>query len=357
VVLDGREVVCFGSNDYLALAAHPEVVGAAAEAAARWGAGSSGSRLTTGGDAQAEELEAELAALKGAEAAVLFPSGYQAGATTIAALAGPDDLVLSDALNHACLIDGCRLSRAAVRVYRHADAEHAASLLADRDRFRRCLIVTDAVFSMDGDLAPLPALCDLAEHNDAWLMVDDAHGTGVLGPGGAGTAHELGVDTRVDIRMGTLSKALGSQGGFVAGSRALVEVLRSRARGFIFSTAPAPPAVGAALAALGVLRREPERRSRLLALACSARRRLQERGWGVPDGVTPIVPLVTGDAASALQLSARLESGGCWAPAIRPPSEPAGTARLRITFTAGHEEGDLLRLLELLGSRDGPTRE
>jgi len=337
----GRELVLLGSNNYLGLANHPALARAARAAVRRWGTGAGGSRLTTGNLPEHEALEAELAAWQGAEAALLFPTGYQAALGTLPALAGPDDLILSDALNHACLIDGCRLSRATVRVYRHADAEHAAELLSDRDRFRRALIVTDGVFSMDGDLAPLPALAALGRTHDAWLVVDDAHGGGVLGPTGAGTAEHVGAE--VTIRIGTLSKALGSEGGYVAGSRTLITWLLNRARSFVFTTAPAPATVAAARAALALVRGEPQRRAALAARAMVLRERLRAAGVPMPAGETPIVPVVFGAPEAALTAAAHLEAAGFRVPAIRPPTVPAGTARLRLSVMASHEPADLER--------------
>jgi 8-amino-7-oxononanoate synthase len=341
VLLDGRPVLVFGSNNYLGLTEHPDVRRAAAAAALEWGTGAGGSRLLTGNLPLHQELETELATLKGAEAALLFPTGYQAATGTIPALAGSGDLILSDALNHASLIDGCRLSRAEVRIYRHGDVNHAQELLADRQRFRRCLIITDGVFSMDGDLAPLRDLTPLAADFDAWLMVDDAHGTGVLGQTGAGTAEHLGVQARVPVQMATLSKALGAQGGFIAGSHELISFLRNRARAFIYSTALAPASAAAALAALRVMRSEPERRRQLRENAARLRGGLQGLGLPVPEGETPVVPVVVGGDREALELSARLEAAGVWAPAIRPPTVPPGTARLRLAVMATHQPCDL----------------
>jgi 8-amino-7-oxononanoate synthase len=336
-VVDGRALTIFGSNDYLGLATHPTVRAAAAAAVQEWGTGAGASRLVTGNLALHESLEAELAAWKGAEAAILFASGYHAAVGTIPALAGAGDLILSDALNHASLIDGCRLSRAELRVYRHGDLEHLDRLLVDRERFRRCLVITDGVFSMDGDLAPLPELVDLSARRDAWLVVDDAHGSGVLGPGGTGTAAALGVAGRVPVQLGTLSKALAAQGGFVAGSQRLVDFLRNRARSFIFSTGLVPAAAAAARAALALAIAEPARRERLRENAAWLRRELAALGFRVPAGETPILPLVLGDERAALQLSDRLAAAGVLVPAIRPPSVPPGTSRLRLTVSASHE--------------------
>jgi 8-amino-7-oxononanoate synthase len=336
-------LLMLGSNDYLGLAGHPAVREAAAAAAREWGAGSGGSRLTSGNLGLHEALEAELADWQGTEAAVLFPSGYQAAVGTIPALVGAGDLILSDALNHACLIDGMRLSRAEVRVYRHADAGHAAELLRDRGAYRRALVVSDGVFSMDGDLAPLPALADVCRQHDAWLMVDDAHGGGVLGPAGVGAAAHLGVAGRVDIRMGTLSKALGAEGGYVAGSAALADWLRNRARSFVFSTAAAPPVVAAARAGVELARAGEGLRERLAHNGRVLRDALAEHGVAEDPGVTPIIPVLIGDAAAAVAAARRLAAEGVWAPAIRPPTVPPGSSRLRLSVTAAHEEPDLRR--------------
>lgn len=340
--VEGRPLLLLASNAYLGLNTHPAVVGAAQAAAAAFGTGSGGSRLVCGTSTLHRELEAALAALKSTEDAVLFGTGYQANVGVLTALAGPRDLILSDELNHASLIDGCRLSGARFLVYRHGDPDHVAALLAaERHRHRRCFIVTDGVFSMDGDVAPLPALADAADRHGAILVVDDAHATGVLGPGGAGTAAHFGLTGRVPVQVGTLSKALGSEGGFVAGSHVLCEYLRNRARPFLFSTAPAPPSVAAALAALRVVEAEPGRRERLLALAARLRGALRDLGFRVPAGETPIIPVVVGDVNRAVDLASVLEEEGVYCPAIRPPSVPPGTSRLRVTVMATHTEEDL----------------
>jgi len=345
--LDGRPALLLGSNSYLGLEQHPRVREAAAQAVAEWGAGSTGSRLTTGCLAPHAALEREIAEWFGAEAAVLFGSGYLANVGAIPALAGRGDLILSDALNHASLIDGVRLSRAETRIYRHADVAHAQALLADRGAFRHCLLVTDGVFSMDGDLAPLTALAALAEEHDAWLMVDDAHGIGVLGATGGGSAEDAGAP--VPIRMGTLSKALGAEGAFIAGSAALVDWLRNRARTAIYSTAPAPASVAAARAAIQLVRESPERRATLRARADFWRSGLRALGFNVPEGITPIVPVLLGEAGLTLEFAARLEAEGVFATPIRPPTVPDGTARLRATVSAAHSEAELREALATFG--------
>jgi 8-amino-7-oxononanoate synthase len=334
VVLDGREMLLLGSNNYLDLAAHPLVVEGAMAAARGFGAGSGASRLVSGATQLHADLEARLAGFVGAEAVLLFSSGYLANVSTIQALVGEGDVVFSDALNHASIIDGCRLSHARVEVYPHGDLA-ALERLLERTPGRRRLLVSDTVFSMEGDEADVAALAAMAERFDAMLMLDESHALGVLGPDGAGLVVEQGAAGSVDVRMGTLSKALGSAGGFIAGSAALVHLLRHRARGFVFDTAPAPPSVGAALAALDVIAAEPERRHRLLDLSARLRAGLEGAGLKPQPGRSAIVPLVIGDADAAMAVAARMREAGVLAPAIRPPSVPPGTSRLRLTVSAG----------------------
>jgi 8-amino-7-oxononanoate synthase len=333
-------LVNLASNDYLGLAADPRVAEAAAEAARTWGAGSGASRLVTGGTALHRELEQALAAWKGAEDCVVFSSGYLANTGTIGALVGPGDAVASDALNHASIVDGCRTSRADVRVFAHRDTGALDEALgaARAAGARRLLVVTDGVFSMDGDAADLPALCDVADAHDAMVMVDDAHGCGVLGPQGRGTAAAQGCSGRVHVHVGTLSKAFGSAGGYVTGSAPLCDWLRNRARGFVFDTAPVPAAAGAALAALRIAAAEPVRRERAIALA---HRLAAALGVGAP--AAAIVPLVVGESGTALRLAAALEAEGLLCTAIRPPTVPPGTARLRFALSAVHTTEDVDR--------------
>lgn len=343
-----RRVLHLCSNGYLGLATHPTVTEAAAGAARAYGAGTGAARLVTGAQDLHRDLEEELAAWKGTEDALLFSSGYLANLGVLGALAGRGDTIVSDELNHASIVDGCRLSRAEVRVYRHGDVEHAERLLADAPGRR--VLVTDGVFSMDGDLAPLPELCDAAERHGAAVVVDDAHGSGVLGPDGRGTAAALGCEERVHALVATLSKALGSQGGYVAGSAALVAWLRNRARSFVFDTSSAPPTVAAARAALGVARAEPWRRTTALARAAQLRDGLRAAGWEVPDTATTIVPVVVGGAGAALALMQRLLDHDVLAVAIRPPTVPAGTARVRATTLATHSEADVEHALQAFGT-------
>jgi 8-amino-7-oxononanoate synthase len=345
VVLDGRRVLCLASNNYLGLAAHPEVVEAAAGAARRYGAGSGSARLVTGGLTIHDELEARLAAFKGTEAALLFSSGYLANLGTVAALVGPGDAVFSDELNHASIIDGCRLSRADVHVYRHGDAGHLADRLGAWRRNAgagpRALVVTDSVFSMDGDVAPLPDIVAACDRHGAVLMVDEAHATGVVGPGGRGAVAGFGLEGRVGVVMGTLSKSLGAAGGFIAGSAALCAYLRNRARSFIFDTALPPPTAAAALAALAIVEREPERPVRARRLAGRLAAGLRAAGYDVPDPPAAVVPVVIGAPDAAVGLSARLLDAGVLVTAIRPPSVPDGTSRLRATVMATHTDGEI----------------
>ncbi len=336
LTIAGREFVNFGSNDYLALATDPRLVDAAATAAHEYGWGSGASPVVTGRSELHERLEQRLAEFEGTEAALVFNTGFAANVGTIAALVGESDAIFSDALNHASLIDGCRLSRAAVHVYRHADCGHLEEHLDNAKEFRRRLIVTDSLFSMDGDLAPLPALCELAERHDCMLLIDEAHATGVFGEHGRGVAEHLGVESRVHVRVGTLSKALGASGGFVAGSQRLIDWLANRARTYVYSTAPPPAYCAAALAALEIVEREPERRQRLMSIAAEFRARLASAGLHLGPSASQIIPIILGDERRALSAAAMLRERGIWVPAIRPPTVPAGKSCLRISLTVGH---------------------
>jgi 8-amino-7-oxononanoate synthase len=327
-------LVNLSSNDYLGLAGDPRVIDAAREAAG-WGGGSGASRLVTGGIALHRELERAIARWKRTEDAIVFSSGYLANVGTIPALAGRGDLVCSDELNHASIVDGCRLSRADVRVFPHRDLGALDRLLGGT-RARRKLVVSDGVFSMDGDAAALPGLCAVAEAHGAMVMIDDAHGCGVLGPDGRGTAAAQGSQDGVHVQLGTLSKAFGAAGGYVAGTAALCDWLRNRARAFVFDTAPVPAAAGAALRALEIAAAEPWRRAHALALTRRLADGLAERGFRVAEPAACIVPLVLGEPDVALRVSAALAEAGLLVVAIRPPSVPPGTARLRFTATAAH---------------------
>ncbi len=343
----GREVLLFAGSNYLDLARHPEVVEAAASGAAAYGAAAGGSRLINGNLDIHERLEEELAGFLGTESALVFATGYMANVGVIPALVGRDDVVISDALNHASIVDGCRLSHARTRVFPHGDLDALAELLAEEaGRARRRLLVVDGVYSMDGDLAPLREIRALAKRYDAMLMLDDAHGTGTLGAGGRGSAELQGVLGEMDVVLGTLGKALGSFGAFVAGGSALRELLVNVARSFVFSCALAPPAVEAARAALSLVQREPWRRQALQARADRLRRGLSDRGISTAPSTTHIVPVVLGDNARTMAVCARLLERGFYAQGIRYPSVPEGTARLRITPMATHTEAEIDALVE-----------
>jgi glycine C-acetyltransferase/8-amino-7-oxononanoate synthase len=340
VELDGASVVLLCSNDYLGLAADPRVTTAAAEAAERWGAGAGASPLVAGHLRLHAELEAELARFKDAEACVLFGSGYLANTGVIAALAGRGDVVCSDALNHASIVDGCRLARAETVVYPHGDVEALDAALA-RAPHGRGVVVTDAVFSMDGDLAPLSEIVAVARRRGARVVVDEAHATGIVGPGGRGLVAALGLEREVDVVIGTLGKALGSYGAFACAGAELVAFLVNRARTLIYSTALPPPSVGAALAALDLVRAQPQLVARARANARLLRDALRERGFDVGRGEMPIVPLVVGDPAAAMALCAEALRRGAFAQAIRPPTVPEGSSRLRVVSMATHRPDEL----------------
>lgn len=333
-VVDGRELVVFASNDYLDLARDPRVVKAAADAANEFGAGSGGARLTTGTQPPHVRLESALAKFKGSEAALLYGTGYMANVGAISALVGKGDAVLSDELNHASIIDGCRLSGADVLVYRHGDMDDLDRKLGACREHRRRLAVSDGVFSMDGDILDLPRFLEVTRRHDAFSMVDEAHATGVVGPTGRGLAEHFSCELP-DVLMGTLSKALGSEGGFVCGSKLLVEYLRNMSRPFIFSTAPGAPAMAAALAALEVLVAEPERVAKLRENVALFVSELAHHGISVR-GETAIVPIVVGDEKRALAASAALEELGFLVPAIRYPTVARGAARLRVALMSAH---------------------
>jgi len=353
VTLDGRPVLLLCSNNYLGLADHPRVRSAAAEAAMRWGAGAGASRLISGNMQLHRHLEERLAEFKGYEAALLFGSGYLANTGTIAALAGRGETIFSDELNHASIIDGCRLSRAETFVYRHGDVEHLAWGLGEAEG-RGSLIVTDGVFSMDGDVAPLEDLARLARRHKCRLMVDEAHATGALGPGGRGSVAAAGLRDEVDVVMGTLGKALGSYGAYVCASRELTEYLVNTARPFVFSTAPPPTVVAASLAALELLESHPHRVEHLGANAATLRAALAAEGLSVGGSETQIVPVAVGDAGATMELCERVLERGIFAQGIRPPTVPEGSSRLRFTVMATHRAGELERAAKLVGAA---TRE
>jgi 8-amino-7-oxononanoate synthase len=343
---NGRRLLSFSCNDYLNLTQHPAIKAAAIAATERYGVGSGASRLVTGNHPLHAEVEARLARLKGTEAACVFGSGFLANTGIIPALAGPDDLVLLDELAHACLWAGARLSRATVLAFRHNDTDHVDALLrTHRARHPRALIATDGVFSMDGDLAPLVDLGQIARRHDAWLLADDAHGIGVVG-GGRGSAFADAEPADVPLQMGTLSKAIGAYGGYLCASQPVIELMHNRARTLIYSTGLPPATLAAAIAALDLIARDPDYAALPLAKA-----RAFTRLAGLPEAQSPIVPVVLGDAQSAVAASRRLEREGFLAIAIRPPTVPAGTARLRLAFTAAHPDAEIERLADLVRQR------
>src|SRR5262245_29736809 len=348
VVLDGKPVLLLCSNNYLGLADPPRVREAAADAAMRWGVGAGASRLVSGTMTVHRRLEERLAAFKGARSALLFGSGYLANIGVVGALAGTGEVVFFDELNHASIIDGCRLARAETFVYRHADVEHLAWGMRQSEG-RGALVVTDAVFSMDGDVAPLEEIVELAQRHRVRVAVDEAHGTGCLGPCGRGAVAEAGVEDDVDVVIGTLSKALGSYGAFVACDHAMAQLLINSARPFIFSTAPPPPAVAGALAALELLIEQPRRVDKLQANADVLREELARERFEVSGSTTQIVPIVIGDAAQAMRVCELAIERGVFAQAIRPPTVPEGTSRLRLAVMASHSKAELREAAQVLG--------
>jgi 8-amino-7-oxononanoate synthase len=340
VLLDGRPVLLLCSNNYLGLADHPRVREAAAEAAMRYGAGSGASRLISGNMTIHRRLEDRLAHFKGADACLLFGSGFLANLGVVSALAREGDVVFSDALNHASIVDGCRLSRAETFVYDHCDLDHLEWGLQQAEG-RGSLIVTDGVFSMDGDMAPLPEIIELAQRYDTRVMVDEAHGTGCVGPGGRGLVAEHGLEDEVDLIVGTLGKALGSYGAYVLCDEPMSKYLINTARTLIFSTALSPPAVAAAMASLELLLEQPRRVEKLQRNSLVLREALTESGLPVEPGETPIVPLIVGDADAAMAASERALERGVFAQAIRPPTVPPGTSRLRLAVMASHTKSEL----------------
>ena len=341
ICLNGRSVLLLCSNNYLGLATDEKLKQAARQALETYGCGATGSRLISGNLEPYPVLEQELAKFKGTDAALVFTSGYQANVGTVSALVGPRDAIFSDALNHASLIDGSRLSRAETVVFRHCDPNDLEQKLASRARARRKLILTESVFSMDGDLAPLPELVFLAQKHGALLMVDEAHATGVFGPTGAGRIEELGLQQQVDVQMGTFSKALGSLGGYIAASHDLISYLIHRARSFVFTTGLPPAVLAASTAALRIVRQEPERRETLWRNVRHLRGRLKELGFELGQNQSQILPLRLGEERRTMAACRFLLKKGVFVQGIRPPTVPVGTARLRICVSAAHSEQDV----------------
>jgi len=348
VLLDGKPVLLLCSNNYLGLADHPRVREAAAEAAMRWGVGAGASRLVSGSMTIHRRLEERLAAFEHSEACLLFGSGYLANLGVIGALAGEGDVIFSDELNHASIVDGCRLSRAEVVVYRHRDIEHLDWCMRKHgERRAGRLIVTDSVFSMDGDIAPLAHIDELANIYEARIVVDEAHATGNVGPDGRGAVAAAGLEGEIDVVIGTLGKALGSYGAYACGSNEMIQYLINTARSMIFSTAPGPPAVAGALAALELLEERPHRVARLRSNARVLRTALAAEGFPVAESEMHIIPLVVGDERAAMRLCQHAIELGVFAQAIRPPTVPAGTSRLRLTAMASHTPTELRMAAEI----------
>jgi 8-amino-7-oxononanoate synthase len=346
---NGRRLLSFSCNDYLNLSQHPKIIAAAIAATERYGIGAGASRLVTGNHPLYAELEERLARLKGSEAACVFGSGYLANTGIVPVLVGPDDLIVLDELSHACLHAGAKLSGAKIHLYRHANAAHVQTLLAaHRAETKRALIATDGVFSMDGDLAPLAELADIAKHFDAWLLSDDAHGLGVVG-GGRGSTFAVGGiagGPEVPLQMGTLSKAVGTYGGYLCASQPVIDLMRTRARTFIYSTGLPPPVVAAAIAALDVIETEPGYVAEPLRKA-----RQFTRALNLPEAQSAIVPVIVGETEAALSASELLRNEGFLVVAIRPPTVPPGTARLRFAFTAQHPDAEIERLADAVRRR------
>jgi 8-amino-7-oxononanoate synthase len=347
IKIDGKDYLLLSSNNYLGLCNDARLKQAALDAIEKYGVGSGGSRLTTGSYDIHQKLEEEIAAFKGTEAALLFNTGYMANVGAISSIADKNWVIFSDSLNHASIIDGCRLSRAEIVVYDHCDTKDLARKVQGYPK-RQAMIVTDGLFSVDGDIAPLPAIVEIAKKNNILLMVDDAHATGVLGPNGGGTADYFGLRDEIDISMGTLSKALASEGGFIAGKRSLIDYLINTSRSFIFSTALSPATIAVSLKALDIIRTEPERRNTLLANASWFRAELRAAGFDVAENEAPIISIVIGEPDLAVTFSNKLMDQHIFVSAIRPPTVPPGTSRLRITMMATHARDDLRQALNCI---------
>lgn len=339
VTIYGKSYVLLGSNSYLGLSVDPKVVESAKLALEKYGTGSGGSRLVSGSSDLHRMLEEKIAQFKNTEASILFSSGYLANVGTISALVGTDDIIYSDELNHASIIDGARLSRADVKVYKHLDLNNLQALL-DSDKNKTCkkLILTDTVFSMDGDLVPLPELVEISEQYGCMLMIDEAHATGVLGKRGSGATEHFGVEDRVPVVMGTLSKAVGSLGGYIAGSQELIDFIRNRVRSYIFDTSLPPASLAASITAIDIIENEPERREHLWKMVEQFKTGIEDTGLKVLPSHSAIIPILIGDAEPALNFAKMLRDNGVFTPAVRPPSVPHGMCRIRATLMAQHTQ-------------------
>lgn len=347
VIIDNREVIMLASNNYLGLSTEQEIKEAVIRVIQKYGTGSGGSRLTTGNYDLHEQLEKELADFKNTEDALVFNTGYMANLGVLATVVGSEDVIISDKLNHASIIDGCRLSKAKFLVYKHGNLARLENILKRSSKYRRRLIVTDGVFSMDGDLAPLPEIVELAEKYQALVMVDDAHGTGVLGSKGAGTIEHFGLEGKIDIQIGTLSKALAAEGGFVAGSKDLIELLRNKARSFIYSTALAPATIAASLASLRYLQSHPELFKNLWRNVNLLKDGLEDLGYELLPSNSAIIPIMIGNREKTIELSKALLVEGVLVPGIRPPTVAEGTSRIRVTVMVSHSVTDIEEVLDI----------
>ncbi|NWO14195.1 MAG: 8-amino-7-oxononanoate synthase [Virgibacillus sp.] len=356
-IVDGEKKIIFSSNDYLGLANDKRLIHATIEALQQFGVGSSGSRLTTGNTYWHEKLEKKIATFKQTEAARLFSSGYLANIGVLSALAEAEDVILSDQYNHASIIDGCRLSKAKTCIYRHVDMEDLERKLAATTKYKQRFIVTDGVFSMDGSIAPLDRMMELADHYHAYVIVDDAHATGVLGQSGRGTSAYFGI--MPDVVIGTCSKAIGTEGGFVAGSSILVDFLKNHARTFIFQTALSPAICAATYTAIELIEQDANRREHLHYNIRKLKEGLNDMGYAVKGDHTAIIPVIIGEQQLALEFAKELEEKGIYAPAIRPPTVPNGESRIRLTVTASHsmqEIDDVLHAFYIIGKKWGVLR-
>lgn len=340
-----REYILLSSNDYLGLTQHPKVKESAKEAIEKFGCGSGASRLISGTNQLHCELENKLADFKNTESALIFSSGYAANLGVISSLVGKGDVIIIDKLNHASIIDGCRLSGANIRVYPHKNMNSLEKILKKSQTYHLRLIITDGIFSMDGDIATLPEIVALAKKYQALVMVDDAHGTGVLGKEGRGTVEYFGLEGHIDIQMGTLSKALGSFGGFIAGSNILIEYLKNKARSFIYSTALPPAQVASALTALEIIQTTPELRQRLWENIQYLRKGLQKLGFDTMESQTQIIPVFIGEDDKTMQVAKFLYENGIFAPGIRPPTVPRGTSRIRLSLMATHTKSQIDKVI------------
>jgi 8-amino-7-oxononanoate synthase len=338
IVIEGKRYILLASNNYLGLTTDPKVKEDAQKALEKYGTGSGGSRLVSGSTDLHRELEERIASFKKTEAAILFSSGYLANVGAISALVGPGDVIYSDELNHASIIDGCRLSHAEIKIYKHCDVGQLNSLLAQNRSRNKKLILTDTVFSMDGDLAPLADLVEISEQYGCMLLIDEAHATGVLGKRGSGATEHFGVEDRVPIVMGTLSKAVGSLGGYVAGSRKLIDFLRNRARTYIFDTSLPVSSLAASLAAIDIIEFEPARREYLWRLISAFKSGLENIGLEILPSHSAVIPVLIGEAQPTLDFARLLRENGVFTPAVRPPSVPPGKCRIRATLMATHKE-------------------